>query len=182
VILMNKRWMVPGALLVCAASVTVWGQANAGPPPAGGDGVVVNDVARQSSAEDFLTSTIPSDAASSVPEPSASPSDLPSSDPASNEEVFVPAEVVTEAPAGSDDSGSDDSGSDDSGNDLYDDKGGLRPDGVSDDGPDHDVNDDKGGLRPEGVSDDGPDHDINDDKGGLREDSSGSGKGRGSDD
>ena len=52
----------------------------------------------------------------------------------------------------------------------FDDKGGLRPDGVSDDGPAHDLYDDKGGLREDGVSDDGATHDLNDDKGGLRED------------
>ncbi|MEZ5412297.1 MAG: hypothetical protein R2761_29965 [Acidimicrobiales bacterium] len=51
---------------------------------------------------------------------------------------------------------------------TFDDKGGLRPDGASDDGPNHDLNDDKGGLRPDGVSDDGPNHDVNDDKGGDR--------------
>ena len=74
-----------------------------------------------------------------------------------------------------------------------DDKGGLRPEGVSDDPADHDAGDDKGGLRPDGVSDDPADHDAGDDKGGLRpegvsddgpgdDSSGGSGSSGGSDD
>jgi hypothetical protein len=47
---------------------------------------------------------------------------------------------------------------------VGDDKGGLRPDGVSDDGPLHDLGDDKGGLRDGSESDDGP----GDDRGGDR--------------
>jgi hypothetical protein len=46
--------------------------------------------------------------------------------------------------------------------DQFDDKGGLRDDGVSDDPP----GDDKGGLRDDNESDDPP----GDDKGGLRDD------------
>ena len=51
---------------------------------------------------------------------------------------------------------------DDSGDDLFDDKGGERPEGVSDDTHD----DDNGGDRPDGVSDDT----HYDDNGGDRDD------------
>ncbi|HMV75772.1 MAG TPA: hypothetical protein PKB00_14445 [Microthrixaceae bacterium] len=54
--------------------------------------------------------------------------------------------------------------------DIGDDHGGDRPDGVSDDDPaTHDIGDDHGGDRPDGVSDDDPaTHDVGDDHGGDR--------------
>lgn len=89
---MKKIWYLPVAAVIGATSLTVWGQANAGPPPGDSPGVVVT--ADVTSGQDVAKA---------------------------------------------------------------DDKGGLREDGVSDDGPTHDLNDDKGGLREGG-----------DDKGGDR--------------
>ena len=172
---MKKFWYLPVAAVVGATSLTVWGQANAGPPPEDSPGVVVTadvtsgrDVAKAEDPPALLPAPTPTARITAIPGHGAPATQL------------VPAELQTYAalPTDSpthnqfDDKGGlrPDGVSDDGpAHDLYDDKGGLRPDGVSD-GPAHDLYDDKGGLREDGVSDDGATHDLNDDKGGLRED------------
>lgn len=152
---MKKLLYLPIAAVVGAGSLTVWAQANAGPPPEVAPGVVVSDVTSGSA-----TATAKgTHSATPAPTPTASITAIPEHSPA--ETQHVQAEPQTYAPVQITSSPT---------HSAFDDKGGLRPDGVSDDGPNHDLGDDKGGLRPEGVSDDGPDHDINDDKGGLRAD------------
>ena len=156
---MKKFWYLPIAAVAGAASLTVWAQANAGPPPAVSPGVVVSDVSSGSGTE---VDDSPSSPAASTPSVTAIP------DPAAAGTQLVPAELQTYGP---DDKGGlrDDNVSDDGPtHDLYDDKGGLRDDNVSDDGPTHDLFDDKGGLRADNESDDGPTHDLYDDKGGER--------------
>ena len=143
---MKKLLYLPLAAVVGAASLTVWAQANAGPPADVAPGVVVADV---EAGDDNSVDAAPTHY------PTASAAALPEQEP--KETQRVEAELQTYPPdqvAGTPE--------------AYDDKGGLRPDGVSDDGPLHDLGDDKGGLRPDGASDDGPGHDLGDDKGGER--------------
>jgi hypothetical protein len=160
---MKKNWYLPVAALAGAASLSVWTAATAGPPTAVTPGVkVVADVTPRS---DTAGGT-PSGTASTLktedsPKPDDSPSLLPEPTPTANitaipdhvapQTQLVPAQLQTFAPV-----------------QTTDDKGGLRPAGVSDDGPSHDLTDDKGGLRDDKVSDDGPSHDSGDDKGGKR--------------
>jgi len=170
---MSKLWYLPLAAVLGAASLTVWAQANAGPPPAVSPGVVVSNVDSGSKPATFEDSPKPDDSPSALatadPTPTASITAVPEHTPETRivpaEPVTLPPVQVTHAPG------------------PVDDKGGLRAPGVSDDGPTHDLNDDKGGLRAPGVSDDGAAHDANDDKGGLRErDASDDGKGHDSKD
>jgi hypothetical protein len=174
---MKSFWYLPIAAVVGATSLTVWGQANAGPPPEVSPGVVVTaDVTPGSSAaktEDpvvLLPTPTPTASITAIPEHAVPEHAVP-------ETQLVPAEPQTYAPLQAtspihdqfDDKGGlrDSAVSDDP---PGDDKGGLREAGVSDDGVLHDLGDDKGGLREAGASDDGPTHDLGDDKGGLRED------------
>lgn len=168
---MSKLWYLPLAAVLGAASLTVWAQANAGPPPAVSPGVVVSNVDSGSKPAVFEDSPKPDDSPSALatPAPTASITAVPEHTPETQivpaEPVTLPPVQVTHAPG------------------PVDDKGGLRAPGVSDDGPTHDLNDDKGGLRAPGVSDDGAAHDANDDKGGLRDrNSSDDGKGHDSTD
>jgi hypothetical protein len=62
---------------------------------------------------------------------------------------------------------------------FFDDNGGNRPDGVSDDGPDHDLFDDNGGDRDDDDSDNDDDSDSDDDS---DHDDDSSDRGSGSDD
>lgn len=130
---MKKFWYLPIAAVAGAASLTVWAQANAGPPPAVSPGVVVSEV---TSGSDTKVEDSPSSLAT-TPSATATP------DPAATGTQLVPAELHTYAP---DDKGGlrDDNVSDDP---PGDDKGGLRDDNVSDDDPAHDLFDDKGGER-----------------------------------
>jgi hypothetical protein len=168
---MSKLWYLPLAAVLGAASLTVWAQANAGPPPAVSPGVVVSHVDSGSKPATFEDSPKPDDSPSvlATPTPTASITAVPGHTPETQivpaEPVTLPPVQVTHIPA------------------PVDDKGGLRAPGVSDDGPTHDLNDDMGGLRAPGVSDYGPTHDASDDKGGLRErDASDDGEGHGSKD
>jgi hypothetical protein len=154
--LMKKFWYLPIAAAVGATSLTVWGQANAGPPPEVFPGVMVT--ADAASASSTAETESPA-ALLPTPSPTASITAIPEH--ATPETQLVPAELQTYEPVQPAVTPT---------HDQFDDKGGLRPDGVSDDGPTHDLGDDKGGLRPDGVSDDGPTHDLGDDKGGLRDD------------
>jgi hypothetical protein len=163
---MKKFWYLPVAAVMGAASLTVWTQANAGPPPAVSPGVVVADV---KSGEDKPK---PEDRPAQLPAPTPSASITAVPEPVAGQTQLVPAEPQTVPPVVVDDKGglrapgvSDDPVT----HDLGDDKGGLRAPGVTDDPVTHDLGDDKGGLRDAGVSDDGPTHDAGDDKGGLRE-------------
>ncbi|VXB76699.1 conserved exported hypothetical protein [Arthrobacter sp. 9AX] len=153
---MKKFWYLPIAAVVGATTLTVWGQANAGPPPEVTPGVVVTaDVAsavRSAETESPATEL-------TGPSPTASITAIPEHE--TPETELVAAELQTYAPAQPAGIPT---------YDQFDDKGGLRAPGVSDDGPAHDLGDDKGGLRAPGVSDDGPNHDLGDDKGGLRDD------------
>ncbi|MGF9648101.1 hypothetical protein AAIH32_09015 [Pseudarthrobacter oxydans] len=152
---MKNFWYLPIAAVIGAASLTVWGQANAGPPAEVIPGVVAP-----------VTATT-EDSAHLLPTSTASITAIP--DQATPETQLVTAEPQTFAAVPSDgpthdqfdDKGGlrDDNLSDDP---PGDDKGGLRDDNVSDDPP----GDDKGGLRDDNVSDDPP----GDDKGGLRDD------------
>lgn len=153
---MSKLWYLPLAAVLGAASLTVWAQANAGPPPAVSPGVVVSNVDTGSKPAAFEDSPKHDDSqAPAAPSPAASITAVPEHTPETQiipaEPVTLPPVQVTHAPG------------------AVDDKGGLRAPGVSDDGPTHDLNDDKGGIRAPEVSDDGAAHDANDDKGGLRD-------------
>ncbi|WP_248762372.1 hypothetical protein [Pseudarthrobacter sp. SSS035] len=147
---MKTLWYLPLAAVVGAASLTVWAQANAGPPPAVSPGVVVVGDVKSGSG---TVKTEDSPALLPTPAPTASITAVPGH--AAPQTQLIPAELQTYAPV---------QATADATHDLGDDKGGLRAPGVSDDGPTHDQFDDKGGLRDEGVSDDGP----GDDKGGKR--------------
>jgi hypothetical protein len=151
---MKKYWYLPVAAVVGATTLTVWGQANAGPPPEDSPGVVVTaDVTSgNGTATEDTAALLP------APTPTASITAIP--DHSAPETQLVPAELQTYASLPTDSPT----------HDQFDDKGGLRAPGVSDDGATHDLTDDKGGLREPGVSDDGAAHDQFDDKGGLRED------------
>ena len=140
---MKNFWYLPIAAVVGAASLTVWGQANAGPPPDVSPGVVVAPGSGTVTTED------PADL---LPAPTSTASITAIPDQATPETLLVTAEPQTLAAVPSDDPT----------HDQFDDKGGLRDDSVSDDPP----GDDKGGLRDDSVSDDPP----GDDKGGLRDD------------
>jgi hypothetical protein len=157
---MKKFWYLPIAAVAGAASLTVWAQANAGPPPAVSPGVVVADV--QSGSGTAKPGEQPALLATPTPTPTSTPSITAIPDHTAPETQRIQVELQTYPPLQPTHSPT---------HGVGDDKGGLRPDGVSDDGPLHDVGDDKGGLRPDGVSDDGPLHDLGDDKGGLRDDS-----------
>jgi hypothetical protein len=138
---MKNYWYLPIAAVVGATSLTVWGQANAGPPPEVSPGVVVTaEVASDSGTAKT------EDPAALLPSPTASITAIPEH--TTQETQLVPAELQTYPPAPT------------ATHDQFDDKGGLRAGNVSDDPP----GDDKGGLRAEGFSDDPP----GDDKGGLR--------------
>jgi hypothetical protein len=121
---MKRFWYLPIAAVAAATSLTVWGQANAGPPPEDSPGVVVTaDVTSGRDAD-------PTDSASLLPTPTptASITAIPDhSAPETHMYPPLPTDSLT--------------------HDLNDDKGGLREDGASDDGPTHDLNDDKGGDR-----------------------------------
>jgi hypothetical protein len=168
----KKFWYLPVAAAVGAASLTaVLAQANAGPPPAVAPGVVVADVKSGSDtakAEDSLSTPSPSARITAIPE-QAGGETLVAAEP----QTFAPVQITQNpTPEVFDDNGglrapgvSDDGVS----HDLGDDNGGLRAPGVSDDGATHDLGDDNGGLRAPGVSDDGATHDLGDDKGGLQE-------------
>lgn len=171
---MSKLWYLPLAAVIGAASLSVWAQANAGPPPAVSPGVVVSNVDSGSRPASFEDSPKPDDSPKPSDPPSAFPSPTPPASIAAVPEhtpatQLIPAEPVTLPPVQVTHSPA-----------PVDDKGGLRAPGVSDDGPTHDLNDDTGGLRAPGVSGDGPTHDLNDDKGGLSEkDASDDGAGHG---
>jgi hypothetical protein len=112
---MRKRWILPGAALVAAASLSVWGQATAGPPTTGSAGVVVQPAGSAPATQ----STSPA----AAPSPTPAPTDVPASAPAPvpeapeaaeaadapQQEVEVPARVRTFSP-----------------DEPFDDKGGLR--------------------------------------------------------
>ena len=129
---MKRFWYLPIAAVAGATSLTVWGQANAGPPPEDSPGVVVT--ANVTSGRDAT----PEDPASlfPAPTPKASITAIPNH---SAPETRTYSPLPTDSPT----------------HDQFDDKGGLRPDGVSDDGPTHDLNDDKGGLREDADDKDG---------------------------
>jgi hypothetical protein len=161
---MKKNWYLPVAALAGAASLTVWAAATAGPPTVVTPGVkVVADVTPRSDTAGSTPDSTPSDTfkTEDSPKPDDSPSLLPEPTPTASitaipdhmapQTQLVPAQLQTFAPV-----------------QTTDDKGGLRPDSVSDDGPTHDQTDDKGGLRDDKLSDDGPNHDSGDDKGGNR--------------
>lgn len=142
---MKNYWYLPIAAVVGATSLTVWGQANAGPPPEVTPGVVVTaDVTPGTATTEDPADLLP------TPTPTASITAIP--DHAAPQTQLVTAEPQTYAPVPTDGPT----------HDQFDDKGGLRGDNVSDDPP----GDDKGGLRSDNVSDDPP----GDDKGGLRDD------------
>ena len=140
---MKRFWYLPIAAVVGAAGLTVWGQANAGPPPEVSTGVVVKSGSDAVRTEDPPTPL-------STPTPTASITAIP--DQTAPGTQRVPAELQTYAPVQPTNSPT---------HDAFDDKGGLRDPKVSDDPP----GDDKGGLRDPKVSDDPP----GDDKGGLRD-------------
>ncbi|WP_104044853.1 hypothetical protein [Arthrobacter sp. ZGTC412] len=143
---MKNYWYLPIAAVVGVTSLTVWGQANAGPPPEVSPGVVVTaDVTSGSStpAAEDTASLLPTQT------PPASITAIPKRP--TQETQLVPAEPQTYAPQQSASPS----------HEAFDDKGGLRADNISDDPP----GDDKGGLRADNVSDDPP----GDDKGGLRD-------------
>ncbi|WP_461187534.1 hypothetical protein [Arthrobacter sp. Z4-13] len=143
---MKNLWYLPIAAAVGATSLTVWGQANAGPPPEVTPGVVVT--ADLASGSGTVKTEEPA-ALLPTPTPTASITAIP--DHAANPGTqLVPAEPQTYAPVQTASPT----------HDAFDDKGGLRADNVSDDPP----GDDKGGLRADNVSDDAP----GDDKGGER--------------
>ncbi len=146
---MKNFWYLPIAAVIGASSLSVWGQATAGPPPEVSPGVVVvadvTDGSDRAKPEDS-----PTPRSTPTPTPTASITAIP--DHAAPGTQLVPAELQTYAPVQATDGPT---------HDLYDDKGGLRAPGVSDDAP----GDDKGGLRDDNVSDDAP----GDDKGGLRD-------------
>jgi hypothetical protein len=117
---MRKRWILPGAALVAAASLSVWGQATAGPPTTGSAGVVVQPAASAPATQ--------SSSAPSTSSPTPAPTDVPASTAAPapeaaeateaaevaeapQQEVEVPARVRTFPP-----------------DEPFDDKGGLRND------------------------------------------------------
>jgi hypothetical protein len=151
---MKNFWYLPVAAVMGVTSFTVWGQANAGPPPEVTPGVVVTADLTPSSGEAKTEDT-----AARLPSPTASITAIPEQ--AAPETQLVPAEPQIQTPTHEafDDKGGlrADNLSDDP---PGDDKGGLRADNLSDDPP----GDDKGGLRADNLSDDPP----GDDKGGLR--------------
>ncbi|MBO1269165.1 hypothetical protein [Arthrobacter cavernae] len=133
---MKKIWYLPIVVVVGAASLTVWGQANAGPPPSVSPGVVV----------DLSSGSAPAtaeDSRSLPPSPSPSPTATAGTTAAPGHEApeteHIPAELHTYPSEKASDDGP--------AHDLFDDKGGLRADNASDDGPSHDLYDDKGGGR-----------------------------------
>ncbi|MDQ0689905.1 hypothetical protein [Arthrobacter sp. W4I7] len=148
---MKKFWYLPVAAAVGAASLTaVLAQASAGPPPAVAPGVVVADVKSGSDtakAEDSLSTPTPSARITAIPQQAAGETLV-----AAEPQTVAPVQITQNPPPQG-----------------FDDNGGLRAPGVSDDSATHDLDDDNGGLRAPGVSDDGATHDLGDDKGGLRE-------------
>jgi hypothetical protein len=171
---MKKFWYLPVAAALGAASLTaVLAQANAGPPPAEAPGVVVADVnpgtdtAKTEDSPALLSTPTPSARITAIPQPAGGETLV-----AAEPQTLAPVQITQNpTPEGFDDKGglrepgvSDDGAT----HDLGDDKGGLREDSVSDDGAAHDLGDDKGGLREDGDSDDGASHDLGDDKGGDR--------------
>ncbi|MFC8038017.1 hypothetical protein ACFUOZ_01545 [Paenarthrobacter sp. NPDC057355] len=130
---MSKIWYLPLAAVLGTAGLSVWIQANAGPPPTVSPGVVVPNADYSTKPATVEDSPKPDNSPSAVPGPTASMTAVPEHTPATQ---IVPAEPVTLPPV------------------QVDDKGGLRAPGVSDDGATHDLNDDKGGLRQRDASDD----------------------------
>lgn len=128
---MSTIWYLPLAAVLGTASLSVWIQANAGPPPAVSPGVVIPNA--NSSTKPATVEPEPGNSPSAVPESTASMTAAPGQAPATH---IIPAEPVTLPPVQADD------------------KGGLRAPGVTDDGTTHDLNDDKGGLRDRDASDD----------------------------
>jgi len=124
---MKRFWYFPLAAVAGATSLTVWGQANAGPPPEDSPSVVVtaNVTSGRGATPEDSASLFP------APTPTASITAIPDHS-AAETRTYPP--LPTDGPT----------------HDQFDDKGGLREDGVSDDGPAHDLNDDKGGLREDG--------------------------------
>lgn len=143
---MKNHWYLPIAAVVGVTSLTVWGQANAGPPPEVAPGVVVTADVTPSSG---TVETEDPAALLPTPTPTASITAIP--DHAAPKTQLVPAEPQTYAPPQTVIPT----------HEAFDDKGGLRAPNVSDDPP----GDDKGGLRDDSISDDPP----GDDKGGLRD-------------
>ncbi|MFF2840766.1 hypothetical protein [Paenarthrobacter sp. NPDC057981] len=130
---MSKIWYLPLAAVLGTASMSVWIQANAGPPPAVSPGVVIPNANSSTKPATVEDSSKPDYSPSAVPGPTASMTATPGQAPATH---IIPAEPVTLPPV------------------QVDDKGGLRAPGVTDDGATHDLNDDKGGLRDRDASDD----------------------------
>ncbi|MFF1253015.1 hypothetical protein ACFVYC_11050 [Pseudarthrobacter sp. NPDC058329] len=144
---MKNFWYLPIAAAVGVTSLTVWGQANAGPPPEVSPGVVITaDVTSGSGT----AKTDDRAAVLSTPSPTTGITAIPGH--TTQETQLVPAEPQTYAPVPPASPT----------HEAFDDKGGLRADNLSDDPP----GDDKGGLRADNLSDDPP----GDDKGGLRAD------------
>ncbi|WP_461172216.1 hypothetical protein M1D93_14605 [Arthrobacter sp. Z1-9] len=174
---MKSYLYLPIAAVVGAASLTVWGQANAGPPPEVSPGVVVTSssgTATTDDSADLLPTSAPTATITEIPDQATPETQLVTAEPQTL--AAVPSDGPTHDqfddkgglrdPNLSDDPPGDDNGGLRSGNVSDDapgdDNGGLRDDNVSDDPP----GDDNGGLRDDSESDDAP----GDDKGGLRDD------------
>jgi hypothetical protein len=125
---MKKFWYLPIAAVVGATSLSVWGQAIAGPPPSVSPGVVV--VADLTPGSDAVKNE---DSPALLPTPTSTDSITAIPDHAAPETQRIPVELQTYAPVQTTHSPTH----------AFDDKGGLRDEGVSDDAP----GDDKGGNR-----------------------------------
>lgn len=132
---MSKIWFIPLTAVLGAASLSVWAQANAGPPPLVSPGVIISNIdanTKSATAEDspkpddpplVPAGPTPTAGISAVPELKPEPQYIPA------EPLTMPPSQVTHTPNPSDD------------------KGGLRQRNASDDAPGHHSKDDKGGLR-----------------------------------
>ena len=140
---MKKLLYLPLAAVVGAAGLTVWAQANAGPTAPNSPGIVVADVSPGVNATGTGPALNPSPAATIT----ATPWHTETQRVQVEMHTYTPVQITSKP---------------------LDDKGGSRPEGVSDDSAAQNAGDDKGGLRPEEVSDDDPSHNTGDDKGGLR--------------
>ena len=126
---MKNFWYLPIAAVVGATSLSVWGQANAGAPPSVSPGVVV--VADLTPGSDAVKTEEPP---ALLPTPTSTDSITAIPDHAAPETHRIPAELQTYPPVQTTHSPT---------HEAFDDKGGLRDEGDSDDAP----GDDKGGKR-----------------------------------
>jgi hypothetical protein len=138
---MKKFWYFSVAAAVGAASLGVWGQANAGPPSEVTPGVVVTAGSGTGKTQN-PAALVP------APTPTATITATPAHAALGTQLVPAKQQTYTPVPTVS------------ASHQAGDDKGGLRGPGVSDDAP----GDDKGGLRDDNIPDDAP----GDDKGGRR--------------